>query len=342
MSSAEQHAIDLRSDALVSPTDRMREVLAAAPVGNDAYREDEAVRALEDRVAELFGMDSAMFLPTGTMANLVAVSVLCPRGGEVLADQESYVLASGLGGLATVAGLQSRTIPAVRGALDAAVVRAALRPTGWGVLPTSALIVENTHARSGGAVVPLPVLAELSLLAKEHRIGLHCDGARIWHAAVATGTSLKAYGALFDTLTVSVSKGLGAPVGALMLGDAERVERARQVRKQLGGGWRGAGVLAAAAEFAVLNNVARLCEDHDKAAAIATRLGQQPVINAPVETNIVLVRVRDSVAVHRACARQGVGVFRLAPDLIRIVTHRDVSMERCLEAAEVIAAAIAQ
>jgi threonine aldolase len=320
----------------------MREVLAAAPVGNDAYREDEAVRSLEERVADLFGMESALFLPTGTMANLVAVSVLCPRGGEVLADQESYVLASGLGGLATVAGLQSRTIPAARGVLDPAAVRAALRPAGWGVMATSSLVVENTHARSGGAVVPFPALSEISRLAREHGVGLHCDGARIWHAAVATGTPLRAYGALFDTLTVSVSKGLGAPVGALMLGDTERAERARHLRKQFGGGWRGAGVLAAAAEFAVLNNVARLREDHDKATAIAARLGPESVVNAPVETNIVLVRVHDSTVVHRLCARQGVGVFRLAPDLIRIVTHRDISMEQSVKAAEVIAAVVTQ
>ena len=340
---AEEHAVDLRSDALLEPTAAMRAVLAAAPVGNDAYGEDLAVRSLEEYVADLFGLQSAVFVPTTTMANLLAVLSLCPRGGELLTDAESYLLANAAGGIAAVAGVQSRTVPLGGAGPALPELAAALRPSGWGTVPTSLVSVENTHARAGGAVLELAQLREVRRVTRTAGVALHCDWARIWHAGIATGTPWRDYGAEVDTLAVSVSKALGAPVGALLLCPAAAAGTVRGWRKQLGGGWRGAGVLAAAAEHAVRTEIGRLAEDHAAATEFAAAVEDRRPgsLAAPVRTNIVLLRVADSVAVHALAAAGGVGVFRVAPDLVRAVTHRGVTIEDCRRAAGVVAGAIA-
>lgn len=311
--------VDLRSDTVTRPGAAMRAAMAAAPVGDDVYGEDPTVRALEEAVADRLSHEAAVFVPSGTMGNLIALSVLAGRGAEVLTDPEAHVVTYELGGLAALAGVQTRTVPAPRGLLDAAAVAAALRPPGWGTVATAAVAVEQTHNRGGGSVYPLAALAALRSVCTAGGVGLHCDGARIWNASVAAGVPLAAYGELFDTLSVSLSKGLGAPVGSLVVCSAEQAAEARVLRKRLGGGMRQAGVLAAAGLYALEHHVERLAEDHARARELASALGAE----LP-ETNIVVLRVPDAVAAVAAARAAGVLVSALGPGTVRLVTHLDV------------------
>ena len=230
--------VDLRSDTVTRPTPAMRAELAQAEVGDDVYGEDPTISALEAEVAALFGHEAAIFAPSGSMANQMALQVLVPPGSELLCDADAHVVTYEIGAAAAYGGVSSRTWPAVGGAVDPEVVAAMIRPDGYWAVPTRAIAVEQTHNRGGGGVVALTTLRELRRIADEAGVALHCDGARIWHAHVADGVPLAEYGALFDTLSVCLSKGLGAPVGSLTIGSAERIERARWIRKRMGGGMR--------------------------------------------------------------------------------------------------------
>jgi len=327
--------VDLRSDTITRPTPAMRAAMAAAEVGDDVYGEDPTVRALEEEVAGLLDHERAVFVPSGTMGNLIALRLVCAPGQEVLADADAHIVTYELGGAAALAGLQTRTVTGRRGLLDPAAVAAALRPAGWGTVPTAAVAVEQTHNRGGGSVHPLPVLRELRALTAAQGIALHCDGARIWNAAVATGTPLGTYGGLFDTLSVCLSKGLGAPVGSLVVTDAARASEARTWRKRLGGGMRQAGVLAAAGLVAVRCR-GRLAEDHARAGRLATELG----LPAP-ETNLLSVEVADSRAVAAAAAARGVLIGVTGPTTVRLVTHADIDDGDIGRAAAVLAPLVA-
>ena len=321
--------VDLRSDTLTRPTAAMRAAMAAAEVGDDVYGEDPSVNALEERVADLFGHEAAVFVPSGTMGNQICLRLVVPPAEELLCDADAHIVTYEHGGAAQHGGIQSRTVPG--GLLDVATVERYLRPAGWGTVATSAVSVEQTHNRGGGAVHPLDVLRGLRDLTLRHGVALHCDGARIWNAAVASGTPLSAYGELFDTLSVCMSKGLGAPVGSLVVTDATRAAQARVLRKRLGGGMRQAGLLAAACSYALDAHVERLAEDHARAARIAERLGA-----APVETNIVPVAVDDAPALAAAARAQGVLVSVVGPRTVRLVTHLDVDDAGADRAAQVV------
>ena len=321
--------VDLRSDTLTRPTDAMRSAMAAAEVGDDVYGEDPAVNRLEEQVAELFGHEAAVFVPSGTMGNQICLRLLVPSGEELVCDADAHVVTYEYGGAAQHGGIQTRTVPG--GLLDPAQVEAFVRPTGWGTVATSALSVEQTHNRGGGAVHPLPVLQRLREVTVAAGVALHCDGARIWNAAVATGTDLQEYGRLFDTLSVCLSKGLGAPVGSVVVTDAGRAAEARVLRKRLGGGMRQAGVLAAAGSYALEHHLERLADDHRRAALIAEALGV-----GPVETNIVPVQVPDARALASAAREQGVLVSVVGPRTIRLVTHLDVDDAGASRAAGVV------
>jgi threonine aldolase len=247
----------------------MLQAMAAADVGDDVYGEDPAVNALEEQVAGLFGHEAAIFVPTGTMGNQICLQLVVPPAQELLCGAEDHVVTYEHGGAARYGGISSRTLEAPRGLVTADDVARQLRPGGWGTVPTSAVSVEQTHNRGGGAVHPLDALHALRTLTAEHGVALHCDGARIWNASVASGTPLAAYGALFDTLSVCLSKGLGAPVGSLVVTDAARAAEARVLRKRLGGGMRQAGVLAAAGSWALAHHLDRLADDHARAQRIA-------------------------------------------------------------------------
>ena len=323
--------VDLRSDTLTRPTPQMRAAMAAAEVGDDVYGEDPAVNRLEEQVADLFGHEAAVFVPSGTMGNQICLRLLVPSGEELVCDADAHVVTYEYGAAAQHGGIQSRTTPG--GPMTAASVEPYLRPAGWGTVATSAVSVEQTHNRGGGAVHPLGVLQELRDLTASHGMALHCDGARIWNAAVATGTKLSEYGALFDTLSVCLSKGLGAPVGSLVVTDAARAKEARVLRKRLGGGMRQAGVLAAAGSYALEHHVDRLAEDHRRATLIAETLGV-----GPVETNIVPVQVEDAPALAAAAREQGVLVSVVGPRTVRLVTHLDVDDAGAQRAAGVVGA----
>lgn len=321
--------IDLRSDTVTKPTAKMREAMAAAEVGDDVYGEDPTVNALEAEVAALFGHEAALFTPTGSMANQIAIQLLVPRAQELLCDADAHVVTYEIGAAAAIGGVSSRTWPAVGGEIDPDFVAAMVRPDGFFAVPTRAIAVEQTHNRAGGAVIPLATLSALRGIADDAGVGLHCDGARIWHAHVADEVPLASYGALFDTLSVCLSKGLGAPVGSLVVSSAERIAEARWIRKRMGGGMRQAGILAAAGRYALANHVERLAEDHVRARRLAEALAPFGVVDAAkVRTNIVALDLSkstlDAPALGAATRAAGVLISVLAPRTARLVTHLDL------------------
>ncbi|HEY0696806.1 MAG TPA: GntG family PLP-dependent aldolase, partial [Micromonospora sp.] len=290
--------------------------------------EDPTVGALEAEVAALFGHEAALFAPTGTMANQIALQVLVPRGEELLCDADAHVVTYEVGAAAGYGGVSTRTWPAVGADLDPELVAEMIRPDGYFAVPTRAIAVEQTHNRRGGGVIPLDVLRRLRRVADDAGVALHCDGARIWHAHVADGVPLASYGELFDTLSVCLSKGLGAPAGSLMVGSAEQIARARWIRKRLGGGMRQVGVLAAAGRYALREHLGRLAEDHRRAARLAEALAPFGVVAVPVRTNIVSLDLTkapfDGPALAAAARARGVLVSVLGPRLVRLVTHLDL------------------
>ncbi len=317
--------VDLRSDTLTRPTPGMRAVMASADVGDDVYGEDPTVNALEARVAALFGHEAALFVPSGTMGNQICLRLLVPPAEELICDADAHIVTYEHGAPAQLGGIQTRTLVSPRGLLDPAAVLAMLRPEGFGTVVTRAVAVEQTHNRGGGAIYPYDQLVALRALTAEAGVALHCDGARIWNAAVATAVPLLAYGALFDTMSVCLSKGLGAPVGSVLVGSAARVAQARVLRKRLGGGMRQAGILAAAGLFALDHHVERLAEDHRRAATLASGL---TVAEEP-ETNVVVLDLRatafTAAELAALCRAEGLLVSVVGPRRVRMLTHLDVS-----------------
>jgi threonine aldolase len=322
--------VDLRSDTVTRPTDAMRAAMVAADVGDDVYGEDPTVLALEERVAGLFGHEAAQFVPSGTMGNQLAIRLLVPPGEELLLDADAHVVSYEGGGAAQHGAVQTRTLVSPRGLLEPSAVEAQLRPAGFGTVVTRAVAVEQTHNRGGGAVYPLPVLATLRSLTSAAGVALHCDGARIWNAAVATGTPFAAYGALFDTLSVCFSKGLGAPVGSALVGPAALMPEARAIRRRLGGGMRQAGILAAGALYALDHHVERLADDHARArrlAAVCADLAPHTVDPESVETNIVSLdhtkHPCDAPALAARARAAGLLMSVVGERRVRLVLHLD-------------------
>ncbi|HSU34955.1 MAG TPA: GntG family PLP-dependent aldolase [Propionibacteriaceae bacterium] len=330
--------IDLRSDTLTKPTEGMRAAMAAAAVGDDVYAEDPTVNELEARVARLLGHEAGLFCMTGSLANLVGVRLLVEPGQEVLCDVQAHIVRAELGAHSAVHGLTMRTFPSVRGRLDPDRVAEIISPNaGPHLVSTAAVAVENTHNFGGGTIQPLEHLQAVGALCREHGVGYHLDGARLWNAHIATGVELSTYGALFDTVSVCFSKGLGAPVGSMLLSSAENIARARVLRKRLGGGWRQAGLLAAAAGYALDHQLTRLADDHAAARAFATAVVERApttVDPAGVETNIVILDTgsHSAAEIARAAAEQNVIISALGPRMLRVVTHLGVSPEQCVEA----------
>jgi len=331
--------IDLRSDTLTKPSRGMRTAMADAEVGDDVYGEDPTVTALEARVAAMFGKEAAVFTPTGSMANVLAVGALVGPGQEVLCESRAHIVRAELGAHGALTGITSRTWVHPDGQLDLATIQEMYAPDmGMYFVRTTAISVENTHNFAGGSVLPLADLQALRTWADEVGVGVHLDGARIWNAHVATGTPLAAYGAVADTIAVCLSKGLGAPIGSLMLGTADAVAAARVRRKRLGGGMRQVGVLAAAGHYALDNNIDRMAEDHANARLIAEACGVDP---ASVPTNIVVIDVPSAPAVVAAAAEQGLKVGAVGPQRVRLLTHLDISREDAVKAGEILAGVLA-
>lgn len=324
--------IDLRSDTLTTPTEAMRQRMAHAEVGDDVYGEDPTVRALEERVAELFGHGAALFTPTGSMANVLAVSLLVGPGQEVLCDASAHIVRAELGAHGAVTGITTRTW--IGTALDLPQIRALFAPDmGPFFVPTRAISVENTHNFRGGEILAIEDLRALREFADQHGVAIHLDGARIWNAHVATGVALADYGAIADTMTVCLSKGLGAPVGSLVLGPADSIAEARVRRKRMGGGMRQAGIIAAGGLHALDHHIDRLAEDHDNARLLAAACGVDPT---SVATNIVVAEVPDAPAFVARAGERGVRLSALGATTIRLVTHLDVTRADAEDAAKVL------
>lgn len=328
--------IDLRSDTVTRPDAAMRRAMAEAEVGDDVFRDDPSVNRLEALAAERLGKEAALFTASGTMANLVAVLSHTRPGDEAIAGAESHVFNYEAAGAARVGGVQLHPLPnAPDGGLAAADVRAAIRPPDVHAPRSSLLCLENTHNRCGGAALTSAATAKLAAIAREAGLAVHLDGARIFNAAIATGESAAELAASADSVSFCLSKGLGCPVGSLLCGPREFVERARRERKTLGGGMRQAGVLAAAGLYVLERNVARLAEDHANACALAeglARLGPFAV-DAPA-TNIVVLRVREGTRDGwlAAFAEAGVRAVPFGEGRIRMVAHKDADGAAIAEA----------
>ena len=334
--------IDLRSDTVTRPTAGMRAAMAEAAVGDDVYGEDPTVRALEERVAALLGHEAGLFCVSGSLANVLGVRLLVEPGQEVVCDVLAHIARAEMGAHAAVHGLTMRTWPSVRGRLDVDQVASIVTPSaGPYLVSTAAVAVENTHNFGGGIVQDLAQLEAVAELCRERGIGYHLDGARLWNAHVTTGVELSRYGALFDTVSVCFSKGLGAPVGSMLVSTAAHIARARVQRKRLGAGWRQAGMLAAGASYALDHHLTRLADDHVAArgfAAAVVERAPSAVDLATVETNVVMVDTgpQPAATVAAAAARSGVGVSALGPHLVRAVTHLDVTVAECAEGGRVV------
>jgi threonine aldolase len=326
--------IDLRSDTLTRPTDAMRKAMATAEVGDDVYGEDPTVLELQRKVADLFGKEDALFTPTGSMANVLAVASLVQPGQEVLCEASAHIARAELGAHGALTGLTMRTWRDPRGQVDLDAVRSMFAPDmGPFFVRTAAVSVENTHNFAGGTIVPLADLQALRSWADTVGVGVHLDGARLWNAHVATGVPFSSYGACVDVLSVCLSKGLGAPVGSLMVGTAEAVAEARVRRKRMGGGMRQVGILAAAGLHALDHHVERLADDHAHARLLAEACGIDP---DTVETNIVVVERDDAAEFVDGARDGGVLIAPVGPTTVRIVTHLDISRQDADEAAVVL------
>jgi threonine aldolase len=320
----------------------MRAAMAAAPVGDDVYGEDPTIGALEGRVASLLGHQAGLFCATGSLANLLGVRLLVEPGEEVVCDAEAHIARAELGAHAAVHGLTMRTYPSVRGRVDVEKIAAIIAPdAGPYLVSTTAVAVENTHNFGGGTIQDLDQLTAVAALCREKGLAFHMDGARLWNAHVASGVALAEYGRLFDTVSVCFSKGLGAPVGSMLVSTTERIARARVWRKRLGGGMRQAGILAAGAAYALDHHLARLADDHAAARAFAEAVAERApaaVEVTSVETNIVVLNTgqQPAAAVAAAAQEEGVRVSALGPRMIRAVTHLDVTAAQCATAGAVL------
>ncbi len=323
---------DFRSDTVTRPTPAMRRAMADAEVGDDVLGDDPTVRRLEERAAALFGRGASIYCPTGTMANQIALGLSLRPGEEVLMEERAHTFHHEVGGTARLWGAQTRLYPSVRGTPDPKTVLALVRTDNVHLPRTRLCVVENTNNFHGGSVVPHGAIAALRA-ALPPPIPLHLDGARLWNAHVASGTPLRDYAHLARTLMVSLSKGLGCPAGSLLVGDAADIAEARRLRKLLGGGMRQVGVLAATGLVALDDGFDHLRDDHARAKRLAAAFGVDP---ATVETNIVIAGVADAPGAEARFAEEGVLLLAIAPDRIRLVTHRDVgdaAVERALSAA---------
>ncbi len=336
--------VDLRSDTVTRPTAAMRAAIAAAEVGDDVYGEDPTARLLEEAVADLLGHEAALFVPSGTMANQLALRALTRPGEEVIVGQDAHCWLFESGALAALAGAQTQVL-AGDGRFTAEQVRAAYKADVSYLSPTTVVAIENTHNMGGGTCWPEDQLT--AVLAATRALGMraHLDGARLWNAALASGRSERSLAAGFDTVSVCLSKGLGAPAGSLVVGGKDVIARCHRFRKMYGGGMRQVGILAAGGLHALTHHRARLVEDHANARLLAERLAEVPGLTvdlARVQTNIVMVGVTAPLVASElaaACAADGVRCSAFAGNRLRLITHLDVDRAGCERAAAVVAAA---
>jgi len=332
--------IDLRSDTITVPSAQMRQAMAEADVGDDVYREDPTVNALEKGTAEILGKEASVFVPSGTMSNEIAIRAQTAPGNEIILDAKAHCYLHESGAPAALSGVTCTLINGTRGIFTTQDVKAVLRPKNYHYPPAKLLCLENTHNFGGGSIWPLELIVDVTSVARNANLNLHLDGARLWNASAATGIPEKEYAKYFDSVNVCFSKGLGAPVGSALAGSEELIDRARRFRKQFGGGMRQAGIIAAGALYALEHNRDRLARDHINAKHLASGIADLPGIELEVkdvETNIVFFKI-DSMPAKELVEKlqqNRVYVLALGPDIIRAVTHLNVSNEQIAETIDI-------
>ncbi|TAL11790.1 MAG: low-specificity L-threonine aldolase [Nitrospirae bacterium] len=324
--------IDLRSDTVTKPSPAMREAMATAEVGDDVFGEDPTVNRLQETAARLLGKEAALFVPSGTMANQLAVRLHTRPGDEIIVEAGAHVVRYESGAAAGLSGVQTCWLQGTRGILTVEQIEAAIRPPDYHNPPTTLICLENTHNRGGGTIYPLDPIKAIRKAAEPRGIAMHLDGARLFNAVVATGIPASEYARHFETVSFCLSKGLGAPVGSLICADRERITKLRRLRKMFGGGMRQAGILAAAGLYALDHNIARLAEDHVHAKTLAATLAGLPGLRINpdhVETNIVVFDIgetrRTADEALAALKAEGLLLVPFSPTTLRAVTHLDVS-----------------
>ena len=334
--------IDLRSDTVTKPTPAMREAMAQAEVGDDVYGEDPTVNRLEAMAAEMLGKEAAVFVPSGVMGNQLALRLHTRPGDEVIVDSTSHLIRYEGGSASSLSGVQLVCVPGDRGRLSPESVKEAIRPKGLHNPPTTLVCLEQTHNVGGGSVYALEVIHHIAEVARTHGLSLHLDGARLFNAVVSTGVAAADYARPFDTVSFCLSKGLGAPVGSVVVSDAARVQSLRRLRKIFGGGMRQVGILAAAGVYALEHHIARLVEDHVNAHSLATLLEDIPGVVVDVkavETNMVMFQVPHSSkttdTLLAECREAGVLLNAMGDRAFRVVTHLDVNHEDIVAAGRV-------
>ncbi len=333
--------IDLRSDTFTKPTPGMLQAMFNAPVGDDVFSEDPSVNRLEEMSADMFGMEAGLYCPSGTMTNQIAINVHTRPGDEVICDELSHVYIYEGGGIAFNSGCQVKAIKGNRGRITAAEVETAINPDDIHKACSRLVSLENTANRGGGSCYDFTDIVAIKEVCQRHGLALHLDGARLFNALVAKGETPKQYGETFDSISICLSKGLGTPVGSVLLGNKDFIKQARRVRKKFGGGMRQAGYLAATGIYALENNIERLAEDHTHAQQTAEALAQKNFVQymLPVETNIVIAELQPT---HTAAwlagelKEKGILCLPISPQAIRLVYHLDVSKEMAGKVVEVI------
>lgn len=322
--------VDLRSDTVTKPGKYMLEAMGQAPVGDDVFGEDPTINQLETTAATLFGMEKALFCPSGTMTNQIGIKCHTQPGDEVICDESSHVYIYEGGGIAFNAGASVKLIQGNHGRINAKHISDSINPDDVHRAVSKLVVVENTANRGGGSCYAWEDIQAISTVCKTSGLSLHLDGARLFNALVATGQTASHYGAAFDSISICLSKGLGAPVGSLLLGKTAFIQKARRYRKVFGGGMRQAGSLAAAGLYALEHNVDRLAIDHQHAQCIAEALASKTFVDyvLPVETNIVIAACKPGIDMHGFIAQMkesGILFFAISPTRFRMVTHLDVS-----------------
>lgn len=332
--------IDLRSDTVTKPSIEMRKAMFEAEVGDDVYKEDPTVNELQEYMADLLGKESALFVPSGVMGNQICLRVHSVPGDEVICDKDAHIIHYESGSLAALSGLQINPVEGKNGIMTAGQIEEAIRENAYYMPQTKIVEIENTHNRAGGTIYTIENIKSIYEVVKKHKLIFHMDGARLWHAHVATGVSMKEYSSLFDSVSVCLSKGLGAPVGSVIAGTNEFIAKAFRIRKSWGGGMRQTGIIAAAGLYAVKNNVKRLKEDHEKANLFAKSISsiESIIINPDsVQTNIVIFDVKIPASDFVAeCEAKGLKLSSFGPNRIRVVTHLDVTFEDIEKAFKII------
>ncbi len=334
--------IDLRSDTVTTPTEEMRWVIASAPVGDDVFGDDPSVNELESYAARLFGKEAALFVPSGTMANQISLACNTKPGDEVILDADAHIFYYEAGAPAILSGVQLRTIKSERGEMDPMAIKASIRNEDLHFPGTSLVCLENTHNRHSGKVLSMEYIKQVEKIVRDNNLRFHCDGARIWNACAASGISPADYAKPFDTISVCLSKGLGAPAGSLVIGSEETIRRARKWRKIFGGGMRQTGLLAAAGLFAIREHVKLVPETHKNAKTFAKKLSISEHIDidlSAVETNIVYFKYRAKImpgALQEECKKNGLLLFEIGNKTCRAVFHFQISKQDTSEAANIV------